>query len=123
MRRWRRREVKGVSTVIGKGCAYVLFGITYVIGFLVDVLVRGFRKDTYEDGDCVTFKDVASKVYDVSYVIFEFVWRCVLWVAINIIGGFIIGLLLYFVGMFAIVFMALFGAARRRTIIEEYYYY
>lgn len=123
MRRWRRREVKGVSTVIGKWCAYVLFGITYVIGFLVDVLVRGFRKDTYEVEGCVTFKDVASKVYDVSYVIFEFVWRCVLWLAVNIIGGFIIGLLIYFVGMFAIVFIALFGDDRRRTVIEEYYYY
>lgn len=123
MRRWRRREVKGVSTVIGKGCAYVLFGITYVIGFLVDVLVRGFRKDTYEVEGCVTFKDVANKVYDVSYVIFEFVWRCVLWLAVNIIGGFIIGLLIYFVGMFAIVFIALFGDDRRRTVIEEYYYY
>jgi hypothetical protein len=31
-------------------------------------------------------------------------------------------LLIYFVGMFAIVFIALFGRDRH-TVIEEYYYY
>ena len=125
MRRWRRREVNGVSTVLGKGCAYVLFGVTYVIGFLVDRLVRGFRSNeayVIDDGAVVTFKDVANKVYDVSYVIFEFVWRCILWIIVNIVGAFIIGILLYIVGFFAIIFAAMFGGDRH-TVIEEYYYY
>ncbi len=128
MRRWRNVNVRGISEVISKGIAYVLFGVTWVLGYAINKIVRGNRNrdDVYEvnyvDGR-FGYKNVAESVFDVSYTVLEFVFRCVLWFVVNVIGAMIVGVVLYIVGFIVIIFAALFAGSNTNTVVEEYYYY
>lgn len=128
MRRWRSVNVRGISEVISKGIAYVLFGVTWALGYAINKIVRGIRNrdDVYEanhiDGR-FGYKNVAESVFDVSYTVSEFVLRCVLWIVVNVIGAMIVGFVLYIVGFIVIIFAALFAGSNTNTVVEEYYYY
>lgn len=126
MRRLRSIKVRGISEVIGKGFAYVMFGVTWIIGYAISKIVdRANRRNVYDDDYDVKFgyKKVADKIYDISYTISEFILRCSLWFIINIIGGIIIGMILGCVSMIALIFGALFVGLKQNKVVEEYYYY
>lgn len=125
MRKWRRFDVRGVSKVLGGGFAYLFKAVAWVVVFVIDHLLGLVRRDDVGDDSPKMRNVVANKVFDVSCAVFEFLWRCVLWFAINIVGAMIVGLVLYLVGFIALMFALVFGGNRNgtTTIIEEYYYY
>lgn len=127
MRRFRSVNVRGISELMGKGVAYVTFGATWIVGYVVNKIVDRVKDyDVYQD-DCnfkrFGYKRVADKVFDVSYVISEFTLRCVLWFLINIVGGIIIGMVLGCISMIVLIIGALFLGGNNNTVVEEYYYY
>lgn len=126
MRRLRSVNVRGVSEVMGKGVAYTTFGAAWIIGFAINKIVDRIKdRDVYENdynSKRFGYKNVADKVFDVSYAISEFTLRCVLWFLINIVGGIIIGMVFGCISMIALIIGALFLGGNN-TVVEEYYYY
>ncbi len=126
MRRWRRLEVRGVSEFLGKGMAYVTKAIAWVIGYAASKLFNiGRHRDEYDDNVVFNYSGFADRTFDISFAVYEFIWRILLWFLVNVVGAMLFGVILYFVGtivaIFGIVFCAIFSGSD--TVVEEYYYY
>ena len=126
MRRWRRLEVRGISEFLGKGMAYITKAIAWVIGYAGNKLFNiGRHRDEYDDGVILNYSEFADRAFDISYVVYEFVWRILLWFLVNVVGAMLFGVIVYFVGTICLFFGIVFGAifSGPDTIVEEYYYY
>lgn len=128
MRRLRCIKVRGISEVMGKGFAYAMFGVTWLLGWVTSKIVGKINQGRYEDDfdskpKRFVYKNVANKVFDVSYAVSEFIFRCVLWFVVNVIGMMILGVIIYGIGMIVLLIASLFVGGRSNTVVEEYYYY
>ena len=107
-----RVDIRNVSMKLGKFFAQVFWVINWGIVYLIKAIIKVFRllsrQDDYEKK--FDYEKVLCNIYNIENSIFEFIWRCIVWFLVNVVGGLAIGVGIYVIGFIGLIFSFIINA-------------